>query len=123
MLNLDEALKQTVERVKRDRYEDDKIYLNVSDLVGVAIRQHAKEMQELALDAGAVRRRLHEAQAELRDLKTALTAIALQERKIRINPKRWQRARKLVDDGRIIPIYDMTKRRFEITILSFIHST
>lgn len=47
MLNLDEALKQTVERVKRDRNEDDKIYLNVSDLVGIAIRQHARETNRL----------------------------------------------------------------------------
>jgi len=47
MINLDEALKIAHERIKRDINETDKIYLALSDLVGVAIRQHAKETLRL----------------------------------------------------------------------------
>ena len=47
MLNLEDAIKNAVERICRDRNEDDKIYIHVSDLAGEAIRQHAKILHDM----------------------------------------------------------------------------
>jgi hypothetical protein len=47
MLNLEDAIKNAVERICRDRNEDDKIYIHVSDLAGEAIRQHARIFHDM----------------------------------------------------------------------------
>lgn len=47
MLNLGEPKKQAFERIIRDRNEDDKIFIHISDLVFEAVKQHAKETSEL----------------------------------------------------------------------------
>lgn len=47
MLNLDEAVKKAYESIRRDRYEDDKILIHISNLVSEAIRQNANERSKL----------------------------------------------------------------------------
>ena len=65
MLNLEDAIKNAVERICRDRNEDDKIYIHVSDLAGEAIRQHAKILHDMRRAAEKARKALYAARVDV----------------------------------------------------------